>query len=40
MTIDRCRERIRLLDSQKRDIDAAIAELTDFIAVIAQTKNA
>ena len=40
VTIDRCRERIRLLDSQKRDIDAAIAELTDFIAVIAQTKNA
>jgi len=40
VTIDRCRERIRLLDSQKRDIDAAIAELTEFIAVIAQTKNA
>ena len=40
VTIDRCRDRIALLDAQKRDIDAAIAELTDFIAVIAQTKNA
>ncbi|MEG3086103.1 MerR family transcriptional regulator [Sphingomonas sp. PB4P5] len=40
VTIDRCRDRIELLDAQKRDIDAAIAELTDFIAVIAQTKPA
>ena len=40
VTADRCRERIALLESQKHDIDAAIAELTDFIAVIAQSKNA
>jgi DNA-binding transcriptional MerR regulator len=40
VTIERCRDRIALLDAQKRDIDAAIAELTDFIAVIAQSKNA
>lgn len=30
-TITRCRERIALLESQKRDIDAAIRELDDFI---------
>lgn len=34
VTIARCRERVALLDAQKRDIDAAIAELNDFITVI------
>lgn len=34
VTIARCRERVALLDAQKRDIDAAIAELNDFIFVI------
>ncbi len=34
VTIERCRQRIALLASQKQDIDAAIDELTHFIAVI------
>jgi DNA-binding transcriptional MerR regulator len=34
VALARCRERIDLLQRQKADIDAAIAELTDFIAVI------
>lgn len=46
VTIDRCRARIAALESQKTDIDAAIAELQEFIGVIAdaapphQTKEA
>ena len=38
-TIDRCRDRIALLEEQKRDIDAAIAELTDFIDHIQPEKD-
>ena len=34
VTIERCRERVGALASQKRDIDAAIAELTDFITLL------
>lgn len=34
ITIERCRERVALLESQKHDIDAAIGELTEFIAVV------
>lgn len=34
VTIARCRDRISLLSAQKQDIDAAIEELTQFIAVI------
>jgi DNA-binding transcriptional MerR regulator len=34
VTIDRCRARVAALRAQKRDIDAAIAELTDFIALV------
>ena len=34
VAIDRCRARVDLLEAQKRDIDAAIAELTDFVAVL------
>lgn len=34
VTIARCRDRIALLSAQKHDIDAAIEELTQFIAVI------
>ncbi|WP_203309925.1 MerR family transcriptional regulator [Sphingomonas beigongshangi] len=33
-TIDRCRGRIALLERQKHDIDAAIAELTEFVNVV------
>ncbi len=34
VTIERCRARIATLEAQRRDIDAAIAELTDFIAAV------
>ena len=34
VSIDRCRARIELLERQKHDIDAAIAELTEFVAVV------
>jgi len=33
-TIDRCHERIDLLNQQKRDIDAALAELNEFLALL------
>ena len=39
VTIDRCRERVALLDAQKRDIDAAIAELNEFITLIEHPEN-
>jgi len=34
VTIAKCRARIDLLNRQKDDIDAAIAELSDFVAAI------
>lgn len=34
VAIDRCRARVATLEAQKRDIDAAIAELNDFVAVL------
>ena len=34
VTLDKCRARIELLERQKVDIDAAIAELNDFVAVL------
>lgn len=34
VTIERCRNRIDLLRSQKRDIDAAIEELQDFVTTL------
>lgn len=34
VTVARCRERIARMRQQRDDIDAAIAELTDFVAVI------
>ena len=34
VTIERCHERVALLRSQKRDIDAAIEELNDFITLL------
>ena len=32
VTVERCEERVRLLAAQRRDIDAAIAELEGFVA--------
>jgi Tfp pilus assembly protein PilN len=34
VSIDRCRARIALLERQKHDIDAAIAELNEFVEVV------
>ena len=34
VAIDRCRERIASLEAQKHDIDAAVAELEEFVAVL------
>ena len=34
VTAERCRARVALLEAQKHDIDAAIAELADFIGVL------
>lgn len=34
-TLDRCRERVALLERQKTDIDAAITELTDFAEMLS-----
>jgi DNA-binding transcriptional MerR regulator len=38
VTIRRCRERVATLEAQKRDIDASIAELTDFIALLEKGR--
>jgi len=34
VTIQRCRNRIALLETQKHDIDAAIGELDAFVALL------
>ncbi len=34
VTVQKCRERIELLEKQRRDIDGAIKELTTFIAKV------
>lgn len=34
VTLERCRDRISVLERQKQDIDAAIAELEDFIDIV------
>jgi DNA-binding transcriptional MerR regulator len=38
-TLARCRARIALLETQKADIDAAIAELTDFVALVEAARD-
>ncbi len=35
VTLDRCRDRIATLERQKTDIDAAIAELQQFVSLLA-----
>jgi DNA-binding transcriptional MerR regulator len=35
VTLEKCRARIAFLESQRADIDAAIAELTEFVATVA-----
>ena len=39
VAIERCRARIASLSAQKRDIDAAIAELSEFVAVLEDAAN-
>jgi DNA-binding transcriptional MerR regulator len=38
-TLERCRERIAILERQKVDIDATIAELNEFCAVLNETLD-
>jgi hypothetical protein len=38
-TIVRCREKIAALEAQRRDIDSAIHELSDFVAML-ETRDA
>jgi len=40
VTIARCREKVARLTAQRDDIDAAIAELTDFIAMVQNVDPA
>lgn len=37
VTLERCRDRIDLLENQKRDIDAHIAELQQFVELLASS---
>ena len=39
VTIERCHARIATLRSQKQDIDAAIAEIEEFVGVIESTPD-
>ena len=39
VTLERCRERISLLERQKHDIDAAIAELQGFVDLVESKKQ-
>ncbi len=39
VTVDKCRQRIAALEAQKRDIDAAIQELADFIRTVENPKD-
>jgi DNA-binding transcriptional MerR regulator len=38
VTLERCRERIALLENQKRDIDEHIAELQQFVTLVENHK--
>jgi DNA-binding transcriptional MerR regulator len=37
-TLVRCREKIGALESQRRDLDSAIRELSDFVALLEQRE--
>jgi DNA-binding transcriptional MerR regulator len=37
-TIEKCRDRIGLLKKQRQDLDSAIAELTEFVAVVEKVE--
>ena len=40
VTIEKCRERIGLLTKQRQDLDSAIAELKEFVAVVEKVEAA
>ncbi|MFM2411623.1 MAG: hypothetical protein RL481_2451 [Pseudomonadota bacterium] len=40
VTIAKCRDRIGLLKKQRQDLDSAIAELTEFVAVVENVEAA
>ena len=39
VTLERCRDRIRLLEEQKRDIDAHISELQQFVQLLESSDG-
>lgn len=39
VTLERCSAKIEALQAQKRDIDAAIAELTEFVALVESHRE-
>ena len=39
VTLERCRARIELLENQKRDIDAHIDELHQFVALLESQEG-
>ena len=39
VTLERCTAKIEALQAQKRDIDAAIAELIDFVALVESHRE-
>lgn len=39
VTLEKCRDRIDLLKKQRQDIDSAIAELTEFVALVAKVES-
>lgn len=40
VTIEKCRDRISLLKKQRQDLDSAITELTEFVAVVQNVEAA
>jgi DNA-binding transcriptional MerR regulator len=40
VTIEKCRDRISLLKKQRQDLDSAIAELTEFVALVEKVEAA
>jgi DNA-binding transcriptional MerR regulator len=39
VTIQKCTDRVALLNAQKRDIDEAVSELTEFITMLDRQKD-
>jgi DNA-binding transcriptional MerR regulator len=40
VTIEKCRDRIGVLKKQRQDLDSAIAELTEFVALVERVEAA